>query len=130
MKLGYLFYWCGWGAIVVSVALLIMGFTIADDLIPAIAKSISGFIIGGLFVGIGTKKIARAKQQGNAQRAFGQLQKESQEQFTTFQKENCVGCRFADEEAMRNGQKWCTRPEPPEISKDNKWCYSREVAKG
>ncbi len=135
MKLGYLFYWCGWGLIVGAFIFIGMGiFTEEGFSTFVIAKIISSFFFGLAWLFVGSKKIARARQSGD----LGQLRKvlqESQEQFTTFQKENCVGCKFADEVTMRNFtawnfKKWCLRPELPEFSKDSKWCYSREVTKG
>jgi hypothetical protein len=37
---------------------------------------------------------------------------------------NCLGCNFADADAMKKGEKWCIRPEPPQY--DHQRCYSRE----
>jgi hypothetical protein len=93
-----------------------------------IAKIISSFFFGLAWLTIGSRQIAKHK---SLNKDFGQLLQESQEQFTIFQKENCVGCKFADEAVMRNFtawnfQNWCLHPGPLESSKDGRWCFSRE----
>jgi len=129
IKIAKLWYWCGWGGVCVGVASIIWGIVVGE-MFP-VAHGIGWLIVGFGFNRIGASEIKRFKSLNGD---LGQLRKvlqESQEQFTAFQKENCVGCKFADEVTMRNFtawnfKKWCLRPEPPELSKDSKWCYSRE----
>jgi len=129
MKLGYLTYWCGWGCIATALYLIGVGIFTEEGFSTAlIAKIFSGFFFGFGWLYVGSKQIAKHK---SLNKDFGQLLKESQAQFATFQKENCIGCRFADEVAMRNCtawnfQNWCLRPEPPEYSEDDRRCFSRE----
>jgi hypothetical protein len=128
IKIAKLFYWCGWGEMCTGVTFIIWGAVAGGEfLMPGIAKGISGLLIGFGFNKLGASEIKRFKREsgepGETQRKFLKLK--------TFQKENCVDCRFAEkevlgkpiEEAIKH-QGWCTRPEPPECDED--YCYSRE----
>jgi len=123
MKLGQVFYWCGWGSIACAATFIGLAlFTSEGFSAFAIGRTVAAFIIGLAWLSIGSRKIAQAK--------IEQMPKQT-EKLTAFQKENCVGCRFADEEALRKpaeGTQWCTRPEPPEY--DSQYCYSRELKEG
>jgi hypothetical protein len=120
MKLGYLFYWCGWGSLTCAAAFIGLALFTPEGFSGfAIGRIASATVVGLAWLNIGSKKIARPKTT------------ETIEQLTAFQKENCVGARFADEEAMRKSAgniPWCTRPEPPEY--DSRYCYSRERKEG
>jgi len=129
MKLALTWYYCGLGLLCLSPIMIIWGIVAGE--IPLIAKGASGLLFGFWWYKIGVGKIQKAKleefektKQLGFAGSFEQF--EQIKQLGAFQKENCVGCRFADEEAMRKGQKWCIHSESPEFSKDNKWCYSRE----
>ena len=81
-------------------------------------------LLGGVPIYFGIRRIRRACQK---QEPVEKQIERKRKQLTAFQKENCFGCRFADEEALKKPMgeiQWCTRPEPPEV--DERYCYSRE----
>lgn len=104
-----LWYYCGIGLIGLSVADLIYGIALGVPLAFVIVKFGFWIFLGSWLYRIGKRQMREIKQ--NVMELI-----KSQD---AFQKENCQGCKFVDE----NGK--CLRPEPPE--RDNNYCYSREV---
>ena len=144
MKPGYLFYWCGWGLIVLGFVWIGLGlFTNEAPIAVVIGRTIFSFLCGTAFIRIGSQRIARARQgQGQTRGQTTRQIDVNFEQVTAFLKENCAGCRYFDENVvtkkgialiglsmkmpsiLEEDEKWCLRPEPPE--RDSQYCYSRE----
>jgi len=94
-------------------------------------------VIGGILCSsFGATLIRKAKIEEYAQTRGLDLSSKAIEEASTaldkgdytelFYQVNCYECRFADHEARKRKEPWCTRPEPPEQGDDGH-CYSREV---
>ena len=94
-------------------------------------------IIGGILcLAFGAGLIRKAKIEEYAQAHDLELSSKAIEKADTalakgdytdlFYQLNCHDCRFADHEARKRKEPWCTRPEPPEQGDDGR-CYSREA---
>jgi len=126
MKLGITLTVLGCVFLGAHLTAIAIGFATIDN--PEGAKLIVGQIAGIAIIDVpllffGIRRIQKAVRE---QEPIEKKMERKRMELLTFQKENCVDCRFADEAAMRDSRKCCTRPEPPELSKDNRWCYSAE----
>jgi hypothetical protein len=94
------------------------GFATIDN--PEGAKLIVGQTAGIVIIDVpllffGIRRIQKAiREQEPIDKKMGRKRME----LIAFKKENCGGCRFADENTN------CLRPRPPEV--DSQYCYSRE----
>lgn len=156
MKLAKLWYFCGLGLIILGVASIIYGI-LDDNLVFGVGRGIFGLFWGFWWMRIGARKMQEQKLGKTEQSELGDTQMrrvwegspeeldQLLQQHNAFVKENCIGCKFADEDAIEEAldeksgeallplssvipsvkKEWCLRPEPPEC--DRQYCYSREI---
>jgi hypothetical protein len=81
-------------------------------------RIIGAFLMGGAWLYIGSRKIARAKLEQNTP-SISELRKYCQEQTEIL---SCSTCAFFNSEAAQQGQSWCDAPNPPDIEKN--YCHT------
>jgi len=106
MKLAWLGYICGWICVSVGIVFGIIG-TIETE--PwMFGRAALGLGIGVWWLIRGSKNIQRHR---------------IEQQLSTFIKQNCSNCKFADREAIKINKNWCQHPAP---SHDIDHCLSKE----